>query len=256
MNKKTLKLFIISVSICIAFISSNVSGTIIIKTVGTLDDRITINPAEPNGNFEWYITPLNVTFHAEDDMQLAFIYYKVTTIGQADPNWTKVDIRNKQTAKYNETITINKDGIHNASFYAVDWVGNIGPVHTLNWIQIDMTPPKVSLSKEKISFYEIKFTVNATDSTSGIYTVKFYIDDNTEPAHEDTTFPYEFIWTGIGNHTITAKAFDFAGNEAFTTKSTSKSCDFIFKSMSEILIQRFYFLFLQIFSSTLYHRFG
>jgi len=254
MNKKILKLFIIYVSLCFAFISINVSGNAIIKTVGTLDGSITINPAEPNGNFEWYITPVNVTFHAEDDIQLAYIYYKVTTKGQEDPNWTGVDIRNEHTAKYDLTITINKDGVHTASFYAVDHVGNIGPVHSSDWIQIDMTSPEVSLNKEKISFYEIKFTADATDITSGIHTVIFYADDNTEPANEDTTFPYEFIWNGIGNHTITAKACDFAGNEAITQMITSKSSDFIFKPMSEIIIQRFYFSCLQIFSFYIYLR--
>ncbi len=229
MNKKILKLFIMQVSLCFVFISINVSGTTTIKTVGTFDGSITINPSEPNGHFEWYITPVNVTFHAEDDIQLAYIYYKVTTEGQAAPNWTKVDIRNEHTAKYNLTITINKDGIHTASFYAVDHVDNTGPVHSSDEIKIDITPPTVSLRKEKISFYEIKFTADATDSTSGIHTVIFYTDNNTEPANEDTTFPYEFIWNGIGNHTITAKARDLAGNEAITELSTSKSSDFIFK---------------------------
>jgi len=225
------------VSLCFTFISINVSGTTIIETVATFDGSITINPAEPNGNFEWYVTPVYVTFHAEDDIQLAYIYYKVTTGGQADPNWTKFDIRNEHTAKYNLAIKINIDGVHTASFYAVDHVGNIGPIHTLDWIKIDMTSPQVGLSKEKISFYEIKFTADAIDTTSDIHTVKFYVDDSTEPANEDTTFPYEFIWSGIGNHTMTAKACDFAGNEAFTTMSTSKSCDFIFKAMSETILR-------------------
>jgi hypothetical protein len=197
---------------------------------------------------------VNVTFHAEDDIQLAYIYYKVTTKGQEDPKWTQVDIRNKHTAKYDLTITINKDGFHTANFYAVDHVGNIGSVHSSDRIKIDMTSPKVSLSKEKISFYEIKFTADATDITSSIHTVIFYADDNTEPVNEDTTFPYEFIWSGIGNHTITAKACDFAGNEAITEMSTSKSSDFIFKPMSEIIIQRFYFSCLQIFSFYIYLR--
>ncbi|VVB60945.1 Uncharacterised protein [uncultured archaeon] len=231
MYKKILKIFIIYVSLCFTLISINVSATIICKTVDNLDNRITINPAEPNGNFEWYITPVYVTFHAEDDIQLAFIYYKVTTQGQADPNWTQVDIRNEHTAKYNFTITINNDGVHTASFYAVDHVGNIGPVHTSGWIQIDLTIPELSLSKEKISFSEKKFTADATDITSGIHTVMFYVDDFTDPAYEDTIFPYEFLWSGIGNHTITAKTYDFAGNEAITELSTSKSSDFIFKTM-------------------------
>jgi len=233
MNKKILKVFIIYMILCFALLGINVSSSTIIKTVETLDGTITINPAEPNGNFEWYITPVYVTFHAEDDIRLAYIYYKVTTEGQTDPNWTQVDIRNENTRKYNLTIKIDIDGVHTANFYAVDHVGNIGPIHTSHWIQIDMSFPEVNLSKEKISLYEIKFTADATDTTSGIHTVKFYIDNVTEPANEDTTPPYEFIWSGIRNHTITTKVYDFAGNEASTKLSTPKSSDFIFKSMSK-----------------------
>ena len=90
MNKKILKVFIIYMILCFAFLGINVSSSTIIKTVETLDGTITINPAEPNGNFEWYITPVYVTFHAEDDIRLAYIYYKVTTEEQTDPNWTQV----------------------------------------------------------------------------------------------------------------------------------------------------------------------
>jgi hypothetical protein len=233
MNKKTLKALILYMSLCFAFLSINTSNCTTIKMNETLDGSITIYPVEPNGNFEWYVTPVYVTFHAEDDIRLAYINYKVTTEGQTDPNWTQVDIRNEYTAKYNLTIKISIDGIHTAIFYAVDHVGNIGSIHTSNWIQIDMSPPEVSLSKEKISFYEIKFTADATDITSGIHIVKFYVDDDTEPANEDTTFPYEFSWNGIGNHSITAKAYDFAGNEAITERSTPKSSDFSVNSQSE-----------------------
>lgn len=220
-------------SLFFSFLSSTVASSTTIKTVETLDGTITIDPAEPNGNFEWYITPVYATFHAEDDIRLAYIYYKVTTEEQTDPNWTQVDIRNENTRKYNLTIKIDIDGVHIANFYAVDHVGNIGSIHTSHWIQIDMSFPEVSLSKEKISLYEIKFTADATDTTSGIHTVKFYIDNMTEPTNEDTTSPYEFIWSGIGNHTITAKVCDFAGNEASTGLSTQKSSDFIVKSTSK-----------------------
>ena len=233
MNKKILKVLILYMSLCFAFLSINTSNSTTIKMNETLDGTITINPAEPNGNFEWYITPVYATFHAEDDMRLGYIYYKVSTEGQMDPNWTQVDIRNEHTAKYNLTIKIDIDGVHTANFYAVDYEGNIGPIHTSNWIQIDMSSPEVSLNKEKMSFYEIKFTADASDSTSGIHSVKFYTDNNKEPANEDTTFPYEFIWSGIGNHTISAKAIDYAGNEAITQMSTSKRSDFVFKTMSK-----------------------
>ena len=221
MNKKILKLLVIYMSLCFAVISINISGTTIVKTMGTLDGSITINPAEPNGDHNWYVTPVNVTFHAEDDIQLAYIYYRVSTEDETNPNWMQVDIRNQHTAEYDLTISINKDGVHIAIFYTVDHIGNIGPTHASDLIRIDMSPPEVSLRKEKISFNVMKFTANATDNTSDIYTIKFYVDDETEPRSEDTTASYEFYWKGIGTHTITAQAWDVAGNEALTKKTTS-----------------------------------
>ena len=221
-------------SLCFAFISLNVSATKIMKTTGTLDRFITINPAVPNGYHDWYITPVNVTFHAEDNTQLAYIYYRITTEDETNPKWIQVDIRNQHTAKYDLTISINEDGVHIAIFYTVDHVGNIGLTHASDLIRIDMSSPEVNLRREKISFYEMTFTANTTDSTSGIYTVKFYVDDNTKPANEDTTSPYEFNWSGIGTHIITAKAFDVAGNEALTEKSTS-TC-FVFGGSVDVKI--------------------
>jgi hypothetical protein len=75
------------VNLCFVFISINISSNTFAKTVGTLDGSITINPAEPNGDHEWYITPVDVTFHTEDDIQLAYIYYRITTEDQTNPNW-------------------------------------------------------------------------------------------------------------------------------------------------------------------------
>ena len=54
MNKKILKVFIIYMILCFALLGINVSSSTIIKTVETLDGTITINPAEPNGNFEYF----------------------------------------------------------------------------------------------------------------------------------------------------------------------------------------------------------
>lgn len=203
-------------------------------TAETFNGSITINPAEPNGNHDWYITPVDVTFHAEDNIQLAYIYYIVTTEDQTNLNWTQVDIRNQHTATYDLTIPINKDGVHIAIFYSIDHIGNIGPTHVSDLIRIDMSPPKVSLRKEKISFDEMKFMANASDRTSDVYTVKFYVDDKIETVNEDTTLPYEFYWIGIGIHTIVAKAYDFAGNEASNEKTTLKN--FVFGGSVDVKI--------------------
>lgn len=223
MNKKILSLFVfLSIGLCVLLIQFNAIGSRLIKTTGALDESITLYPTEPNGNHNWYITPVNVTFHAKDNLQLAYIYYKITTEDQTKPTWTQVDIRNKHTAQYDLTISINEDGVHIAIFYTVDHIGNIGPTHTSDLIRIDMSSPEVSLRKEQLSLYDMKFTANTTDIISGIYTVKFYVNDETKPTSEDTTPPYEFAWKRIPIQTITTQAYDEAGNEAVTKKTTSK----------------------------------
>lgn len=188
------------------------------------DPSITIDPLNPTGNFDWYINPVNVSFYTIDPAPssgLDYIKYRIITQGQNEnPQWITYDIT-EYTTSYNLTITLSIDGRHNVEFYAADKVGNIGVIHSTDLIKIDMTPPEISLTKDRLSIYQIKFTANANDITSEIYTVKFYLDE--ELIFESTTSPYEYIWTGLGNHTISAKGFDYAGNEANTQMSTSKS---------------------------------
>jgi hypothetical protein len=83
-----------------------------------------------------------------------------------------------------------------------------------------LTPPDIILDKEKISLFKVKFAADVHDSTSGVYTVKFYVDGAF--VFERTTAPYEYMWTGLANQTITARVYDYAGNEAQTEQGTSK----------------------------------
>ena len=232
MKNKTVVIGVVSIFLLTSLAALPGLGMKIIGTEGIYDDIITVEPAEPNGNFEWYVTPVDVTFHAEDDIRLAYIYYKVTTDGMEEPEWTEVDIRDEQTARYDLTITIDYDGIHHAHFYAVDHVDNVGPVHSSSWIKIDMTSPTVTeLQKEKVDILGsvIIFTAVADDATSGIHTVKFYVDGGTEPINEDASEPYQWTYelidwidTGI-QHTVTSEAYDYAGNSASKSASTSRS---------------------------------
>jgi hypothetical protein len=192
---------------------------------GLKDDRITIEPAEPNGDFEWYVTPVYVTFRAEDDIRLAYIYHKVITEGMEEPDWSEVDIREEETALYDLTITIDFDGIHTAHFYAVDHEDNVGPVHSSERIKIDTTSPTITkIQKEKIRLGQIKFIAVANDDMSDIYRIQFYLDN--EPVGEDTQEPYEWLyelidWINKGiRHTVTAEAYDYAGNSASKSAST------------------------------------
>jgi hypothetical protein len=80
----------------------------------------------------------------------------------------------------------------------------------------DTTPPQVSITSpqngQTVSG-TITIQASATDNV-GVTKVEFYIDGNK--VGEDTVSPYEYIWDTTqyanGNHTITAKAYDNAGN--------------------------------------------
>jgi hypothetical protein len=226
---KKMKNKIITIGILGVFLLSITAlPSIGMKTVSLPDPSITVEPAEPDGNFEWYVSPVRVTFHAEDDIRLGYIYYKVVTEGMEEPEWTMVDVLDEWISQYDLSIIIHWDGKHTAHFYAEDHVHNIGPVHTSDRIQIDMTSPEVALAKEKVGLglIEIKFTATVSDAMSGVYVTKFYIDNSPEPVFERVELTtVEFIWSKIehGGENIKAEVVDIAGNTESITMSTTIS---------------------------------
>jgi hypothetical protein len=99
------------------------------------------------------------------------------------------------------------------------------------------------MSVEKLGFRQWKFTATVSDETSGICLVQCYIDNTllgniTEPG------PYEWLWNGKGNHTVTGIAYDYAGNSAQNDVVFSYAFNefshqrFVFLSMLEHIIQR------------------
>ena len=51
---------------------------------------------------------------------------------------------------------------------------------------------------------------DATDGVSGIDRVDFSVSGAFQ--HSDTSSPYEWTWIGFGNYSVTATAYDKAGN--------------------------------------------
>jgi hypothetical protein len=93
-----------------------------------------------------------------------------------------------------------------------------------------MTPPEITLKKEKVglSLIKIKFTATVSDAMSGIYTTRFYIDNNPEPVFERTKITIiEFIWSKLdhGGENVKAEVEDYAGNTASSSTSTQCSQD-------------------------------
>ena len=88
----------------------------------------------------------------------------------------------------------------------------------------DTTPPTVNVTAPA-NGATVSGTVTVTASASdavGVTRVEFLVDGS--PVGSDTTAPYEFAWnsTGVsnGSHTLAARAFDAAGNQATDSDTT------------------------------------
>ena len=76
-----------------------------------------------------------------------------------------------------------------------------------------MAPPDINLFTSQNTGNKIKFVASVYDTTSGIDRVKFYnVYPSNEPKYVDYDFPYEWIWTGYSNETVTAVVYDKTGN--------------------------------------------
>jgi hypothetical protein len=120
--------------------------------------------------------------------------------------------------EYTVPMVLDTDGIHTLKYYSIDIAGNTEQEKGPFYFKLDKTPPVISLSKEKTGFNQMIFTAEVSDSTSGIDRVEFALDGVMQS--NDTQSPYEWTWTGIGDHQVTATAYDMAGNSQSQSMST------------------------------------
>lgn len=205
------------------------------------DDLITLNPAEPNGEHDWYVTPVEITFHAREGSGpgtsgLKYIYYQINS-----GSWITHEIPGAPPdlpMEYDFSITVDTDEQHVVCFKAEDWVGNVGPVHPVKF-KIDMTSPTVSLLSPQEGYiydwcrgiYPRIFVKNvalliggnnanakANDNLSGMWMVQFKI--NGDSFIEVAKPPYSTLLPSLPviqyRNELTATALDYAGNSATT----------------------------------------
>jgi hypothetical protein len=119
---------------------------------------------------------------------------------------------------YSAPIIICSDGYHTVWWYFIDPGGNQSPLYNVSF-KIDKTPPMLAILMEDLGFFEVKIIANLTDATSGPQRAEFYFDDVQE--FIDLEAPFEWIWIGSGNHTVTVIGYDIAGHSVIASKSTS-----------------------------------
>lgn len=150
----------------------------------------------------WYISCVNVSFVINGDIDT--IFYRVDAGA-----WHQ----------YVEPFQICADGMHIIYWYYT-YHGNTSEILQTT-LKIDRTNPELTLLSERISVNKIRIIADATDETTGINRVEFFVDDVL--SYVDYTVPYEGLIVGIGIHHVKAVAFDNAGNSVNSTIITPYS---------------------------------
>jgi len=120
-------------------------------------------------------------------------------------------------------------GTHTIKVEATDTAGNVGSAsETVTVTAVappDTTPPTVKITSPTNGATvsgTVQIAVSATDNV-GVTQVAIYIDNVLEVT--DTVAPYTYSWNmkkaSAGTHTITARAFDKAGNTASASVSVT-----------------------------------
>ncbi|MCK5261363.1 MAG: hypothetical protein KAJ44_04210 [Thermoplasmatales archaeon] len=143
----------------------------------------TLNPPEPNGDNGWYVSDVEVTLNATDDISGVNVTY-----------W-RIDGGASQI--YTEPINVTTDGEHWVQYRSIDYAGNVEDWKSVEF-KIDQTKPQIELYWESYKvdgIWYVIFTPYCGDATSGIDRVEFYKNDLL--MHTDNESPYEWNYPPI-----------------------------------------------------------
>ena len=176
----------------------------------------TLDPPEPDGENGWYVNDLEVTLQAEDP------YVKDVSSGVKEIKY-RVNGGPVNTITGPEgtfLLTQENDGDDvEVEYWAIDNVGNTEGAHTFT-IDMDQTEPTITLTYvvnggNQNDGWTLLFEAFATDETSGMDRVEFYLNDEwQETVMAPGPYQWSFKYHGGLNIVITAWGFDKAGNMA------------------------------------------
>ncbi len=144
------------------------------------------------GNNDWYISEVRVSYQYNPS-DVAEIWYRLKG------TWIK----------YTAEFTVSDDGSYIIPWYWINKNGSKTNGFPIEF-KIDQTKPTIQLSRRKIGEEKVNFTATASDATSGIEKVEFFVDNRSQA--NDTTAPYSWIRNGGGVHEVKAIAYDKAGH--------------------------------------------
>jgi hypothetical protein len=149
-------------------------------------------------------------------IMLSFFLSAVDNTSGVNRTFYKID--GGSWTAFTTPVSFTSDGNHSLEYYSVDNAGNVEQVKGPFFFNIDQTPPTISLTKQQLDLFDIKFIAEANDATSGIDRVEFCVDGQLQ--YTDTQPPYEWTWFGFQNSTVKATAYDLAGNSQSQTMFT------------------------------------
>jgi hypothetical protein len=179
-----------------------------------------LNPADPDGENNWYVNDLEVTLSAYDPLVMDvssgadFINYRVN-----DGTTQTIDGDIEITGTFLITQADDLDDVK-VEYWAVDNVGNSEDSHTF-YIDMDQTDPTVDLTYEVVSGnpiqgWTLEFTATCSDATSGMDRVEFFLNAGLQSVVSGSGPTYQWSWIYFGDLSvdIRADAYDIAGNMA------------------------------------------
>ena len=177
----------------------------------------TLDPPTPDGENGWYVSDVEVTLTATDDI--------------SGVNTTYYRVDGGEWLIYNSTFVIYEDGYDILmEYYSVDNANNQEPINQISF-DMDQTKPYIYLKQtiniKPFSYNLTKFDITtvwtiiqnatATDEMSGMERVEFYLNERLQ----ETVYgpgPY-YVWSfkyPVGlNMRLPAYAYDNAGNWAW-----------------------------------------
>jgi hypothetical protein len=199
---------------------ANNTGSNVSSSVFTIDNTLPETTYELFGTMGkngWYISNVEVTLDVTDAL--------------SGINYTRYKIDMGPWKTYTSPFTVSTDGSHIVRYYSADNAGNREPTDSAI-IKIDKTAPIIRIERPRGYLYifdmkiipflfnktmiigSITIVVNATDATSRIERVEFFIDNKSK--YNDTEYPYNWSWdeTAFFKHSIKVVAYDKAGNKS------------------------------------------